>query len=109
MIITSSTPEPYPIDEFDFTMTNGICISVAVDREHGDSIDYETSPLTTIFHITSKPSATNAKLLTAPEDITVFMPHVVSIHHRTRLIQPISVEQKDAFQQTLTQLSTSIN
>lgn len=108
MIITSSTPEPYLIDEFDFTLTNGILISVAVDRDHGDSIDYETSPLTTIFHIVSKPSPTNAKVSTISEDITVFMPHVVSIHHRTRLVQPISVEQKDAFQQTLIQLSSSI-
>jgi len=110
MYIQSGSLEPHVVDDFDITFMNGLFMTITVDKASGDTVDFATSPLTTIFHMAEKPSPTDAKITLPAEDITIFMAHVLSIQHRTRTVIPTSPETRDEFQKVLQQLSSkSIN
>ena len=108
MIIYSSDIEPYNVEDYDITFQNGLTMPITVNAKVGDTVDFDTSPLTTIFHIKEQPSAMDPKLIIPSEDITIFMSHVIAIHHRTRQVIPPTPEQRDEFQRTIHELATTI-
>ena len=108
MYIQSSSPEPYEVEDYDLTFVNGLFMTVTVDAKAGDAVDYDTSPLTTIFHLSEKPSPTNAKLTVPAENITIFMNHVLSVQRRTRIVVQPAPEVKDEFQRTLHSLIKTV-
>ena len=84
-------------------------MSIPVNESLGDMVDWDTSPLTVIFHLSAKPSVTDSETMLLPEEITIFMNHVISIHKRHRTVQPTTPEQKASFKDVVVQMSKSVN
>lgn len=108
MRIDQPAPEPYPVEDFDITFSNGLLMSFSVAKDLGDSVDWDTAPMAVKFHFAEKPSPTNPEAKHPAEDITVLMQHVITITHRTRLVTPPTREERDLFKQTLHQLSRTV-
>lgn len=108
MIITSPDPQPIIYDDYDIAFVNGLTMSLSVSRDLGDTVDFETSPLSVLFHFAEKTSPTDENVTLPSEDITIMMAHVLSISHRRRVVAPQTKEQKDLFKQTLHKLTHTI-
>lgn len=108
MIISSPEPEPYPVDEYDFTFTNGLLMTFTVAKDLGDFVDFDTAPLAVKFHFAEKPSQTDPDQKISPEDITVMMNHVITVAHRIRQVIPQTRAAKDLFKQTLHELGRTV-
>ena len=109
MYIRSVNSEPVTVDDYDITFANGLCMTITIDRAAGDTVDFTSNPLATIFHLAEKPSPNNAKLLLRAEESTIFMSHVLAIQHRTRVVTPITPEMKDELQKTILSKTTTIH
>ena len=108
LIINTPDPQPITYDDYDISFVNGVQMSFSIVKDLGDSVDFDTSPLSVIFHFTSKPSTTDPDASLPAEDVTILMQHVISISHRTRLVTPQTKEQQELFKQTFHQLSRTI-
>jgi hypothetical protein len=99
--------EPHIVDDYDISFDNGLSMSITVDKEAGDTIDWTTSPLVVQFHAAAKPSVTDPDTLLPAEDTTIFLSHVLSISHRCREVMPRTPDQDIAFK-TLHKLSSTV-
>ena len=108
-MLINTNPEPRVVDCYDVTFSTGLFMSVTVDKEAGDTVDWTTSPMTVIFHLTEKPSITDPDTKLPAEDLTIFIPHVLAIQHRTQTNLKPTTEQTDDFRKTLHALTTSVN
>jgi hypothetical protein len=107
-MIINSAYDTREVEEYDFTFDSGLFMSITVDKEAGDTIEFASSPMATQFKLVSKPSPTDPRGRTTPEELTIFMDHVVAVQSRKRSVTPVSPEQKEDFQKTLIQLSKTI-
>ena len=108
MIINSTAGEPRIVTDYDITFTNGLCVSVTVDLDAGDIVDYTHTPLATIFRLSEKPSPTDPRTTLPSEEITIYIGHVLTIQSHKRTINPLSPEQREEFNQTIHRLSNTI-
>ncbi len=90
MIINSGDTEPRIIDDYDFLFANGIAWPVTIDKDAGDSIDFQESQI--IVRIAGRPSAGDPSLSTAFEEQTILRANLNIICHRTREVVPQSPE-----------------
>lgn len=104
MIITSPDPPKRLLDEYDFWFINGQSLLITVDREAGDSIDFDTHPLAVRVSLTSKPSRNEAGVTLTAEDNTIFLKHVLTIQHRQRELTLPTFEQKEEWRKTIQEL-----
>jgi hypothetical protein len=107
-MIIYPTTTTHTVEDFDIQLSNGTFMSITVDREAGDTVDWDTSPLVAKFHLSEKPSPTDLDVKMPAEDLTVFVSHIISVTRRTRTVVPVSPEQKDEFRKTLHKLSGTI-
>ena len=108
MRIDNPTPEPVLYEDYDITFANGMTLPISISKSLGDTVDFDTSPLSVIFHLAEKASPSDDEVRIPPEDITIFMTHVLSIARRTRTIIPPTQEQKDQFRQAYHQLNKTV-
>lgn len=101
MIINNPVADPHLVDEYDLTFSNGLFMSVTVDKVTGDTVDFDTSPLTVIFHLSPKVSPTDHVTIIPAEIITIFVDKLLSIQHRSRIITPPTLEQQEALRNTI--------
>lgn len=110
MRIENPLPEPYAVDDYDFHFSNGSTMSFSIAEALGDTIDFEKhKPLAVELHFAEKPGVTDPDAKLPAEDITIMLQHIVLVAHRTRVVQPLSREEKDLFKDTLLKMSKSIN
>ena len=109
MIFSSPDPVPVQYEDYDVTFTNGLMMSFSVAKDLGDTVDFDDSPMAVRFYFAEKPMPTDQNAKTVPEDITVLMQHVLTISHRSRTVMPPTQEERDLFQQTLYQVTKTIN
>ncbi len=107
-MIINSDPAPRLINDYEFQFVNGLSTTIPISRDEGDIVDFETSPLTAIFHISAKHSTTNPDVVLPPEDITIFMGHVLMVSHHIRLVVPPTSSQKDEWKKSLHLMTKSI-
>jgi hypothetical protein len=102
--------EPRIVDDYDITFANGTNFPITIDKTSGDTmaVEQEGSVHVIRFYLSAKPSPTHPSAKIPPEEITIFMPHVIRIEHRTHLVTPPTPEQRHEFQQTLHKLSPII-
>ena len=103
----NSPPETHRVDDYDFNFSNGLFMSITVDKEAGDTIE-EPDTHTRVFKLSEKPSRTQADTMLPPEEVSIYMPHVLSVTHRTRLQTAPTKEQSDEFQKTLHKLTGTL-
>ena len=108
MRIDHPIPEPYLVDDYDFSFTNGLSMSFSVAKDLGDTVDFDTSPMAVQFHFTGKPTSSDPDVHLPDEDVTILMQHVLLVSHRSRKVTPPSLEERDLFKQTLQQLSKTV-
>ena len=108
LIITTPDPQPVTYEDYDIIFANDTRISFSISADLGDTVDFDTSPLSVIFHFAEKTSATDDSAKLPSEDVTIMMQHVLSISRRTRTVTPHTKEEKDLFKQTLHQLAKSV-
>lgn len=108
MFITSPDPISRMIDEYEFVFTNGQSMTVPVDVVVGDSIDFNTHPMAVMIHMETKPSPTNPAVTMKPEDVTIFVSHILTIVKRQKEFIPLSTEQQDAWKRTVQEISKTV-
>ena len=101
MRIDSPDPLPMTYEDYNFTFANGAMLPMTVCKEMGDEIDWDTNPMAVKFSIAPKPGMFSPEEIIPPGEVTVLMQHVIFVEHRTRVVQPPTLEQKELFQQTL--------
>ena len=103
----NSTPEAHLVDDYDFNFSNGLFMSITVDKEAGDTIE-EPDAQTRVFKLSEKPSRTQSDTMLPPEEVSIYMPHVLYVTHRTRIQLLPTKEQSDEFQKTLHKLTGTL-
>lgn len=98
---------PHTVDDYEIIFMNNVPLMVTIDRDAGDSIEWD-HPNVTIFHKAARPSLADPDTAIPGEDITIFMDHVTFITHRTRTVIPMSPESHDEFAKTIHRLSSTI-
>ena len=110
MIINNAPEEAREVEDYDITFVSGFCLAtISIDRQAGDSIDWDTNPTVVMFHLAEKPAFSDSKLMLPAEEITVYMNHIAVIQKRKRKLNVITPEQKFEFQSTLKKLSRAVN
>lgn len=107
MIIHSDYSKPRSITEFDITFNNGLFFTIPVDEQSGDLVDYDTSPLVTIFHLAEKPSPTDPGAILPAEDISVFLSHVIMINRHTRTLLQPTTDQREELKKAIHSIASS--
>lgn len=108
MRIDHPSPEPYQVEDFDFSFSNGLLLSFSVAKGLGDTVDFDTAPLAVKFHFSEKPSPTNADAKLPEEEITVLMQHVLTVAKRVRMVTPPTQEERDLFKRVLHKIPTTV-
>jgi hypothetical protein len=104
MIIESVGPPKRKVEDYDFWFTNGQIMSLQIDKEAGDTVDFTTHPTVVMIHLASKPHKTDPETMMPAEDITLFMSHIISIIKKSREVQPMSVEQQQEWRKTVQEI-----
>jgi hypothetical protein len=73
------------VNDYDIVFQGGVTMAVTVDISAGDTLEFGEKLI--LVHLTAKPSPTDPDTLLAPEDITIFVPHVLSIQRREREVR----------------------
>lgn len=106
-MIINPTIEPHLVDDYEICFTAGFVVPITIDRQAGDSVDFNSDPLA--IKVYKAPKATiDSDFKTPAESTTYFYQHIASITHRQREVTPATPEQRDAFRNTLHKLSTTI-
>ena len=107
LIISSPPPTSIPCEDYDLRFVNGLELSFSIFKDLGDTVDFDTSPLSVIFHFAKKTSPIDSSQLPA-EDVTLMLQHILSISKRFRLVTPQTEEQHELFKKTLHQLTHTV-
>ena len=91
MLFQEPDPKTRTVDDFDFTMVDGVFMSFTVDKELGDSM--ESLPDAFIVHLTAKPTVDGTEMMPA-EDVTLFKRNIITIQHKTKEITEQTAAQK---------------
>ena len=109
MLVQSPDPVKKLVDDFDFTFIGGIVMPVSVDKEAGDTVDFETHPTAVVIHLTSKPSRTDSSMKLPAEDITIITSHLLVVQHRVREATELTPGQKAEWDKTLKEIGGRVN
>lgn len=107
-MIVNPVLEPHVVDDYDLLFTNGVLMPITVDRDAGDTVDFETSPLVINFHLAARTSPTDPDSKIPQEDITVFVSHLISITHRIREVLPPAPEHAEAIKSIIHKLHSTV-
>lgn len=108
MKIFHPDPKKRTIDDYDFSFSNGMMRPVSLDKEAGDTVDFDTHPGAVLIHIVGKPSPIDPSLSTPPEDITLFTQHLLTVDHRIREVEDLTFEERLAWNQTFQEMSKTV-
>lgn len=108
MILNSPDIPSRIVDEYEFWFENGNSITVSIDKELGDSIDFSTHPMAVVISLSAKPGKTDPSQMMDAQDLTVFIGHVLSIQHTTKTFTPPTLAQQDEWKKTILELSKTI-
>jgi hypothetical protein len=100
--------EPRIVEVYEFLLRDGIPYPITLDKESGDTIDWDSEDMSVTFHITAKPSPMDPEQKYPPKDITVFLSQVLVLNRYEQLITPATVEQRDIFKQTLHKMGSTV-
>jgi hypothetical protein len=94
-MIINNVAEIKIVEEYDILLSNGILVPLTIDKQAGDTVEYEHDPVAVKFNIAAKQSESNPDVKTPEEEITIFMAHVLTINKRKREVTQLSPEQKE--------------
>lgn len=102
-----TTPEVKKlVDDYDLIFSSGMMLPVTLDREAGDTVEFEKESIT--FRLTSKPSLNDPDINMPAEDITIFTKHLVSVQHRVREVRELTPEQQFEWKRTLQEIGKTV-
>lgn len=101
----NSQPVTKTQDEYDFVFANGKVLQLTLDLSSGDR--FVELPLRIQVHIGPKPSLANPDLMTLAEDFTIYVAQLISLQHRTRVINVATLEQQEQMKTLLAEMNTS--
>ena len=101
MRVTSPDPKKKTVIEYEFTFKGGTTLPVTIDEEAGDTVSFESVPLAVVIHLSEKPSLINASIRLPAEEITIFQAHLLAIQKRARVVEDLTDEQKQEFENFL--------
>jgi hypothetical protein len=81
-------------------------MSITVDVNGGDTVDFDTHPMTAMITLAAKQSPANPTIRLPEENITIFLGHVLSIQKRKREIVQANPEQQFEWKKTLQEMSS---
>ena len=99
MLIVSPDPKKKKVVDYDFTFAGGTTLPISVDAEAGDVVSFDHNPLAIVITLSAKPSLTNPAITLPEEEITIFQSQLLAIQKRTRLVEEMTVEQKEMWEQ----------
>lgn len=102
MYVTSQTPEPKVIDDYEITFDSGQFMSISIDGSVGDTIEFGSSAIT--VHLAPKLAETGEIAFPA-EDIIIMVAHVIATRKITKLYQPLTDQQKAEWKKSFDQAS----
>lgn len=105
MYITSPDPKTRHLEVFDFWFENGMVFTISVDKEAGDTIDWDTSPSVVRIHLTTHPHNTNPEIMIPAEDHTIFIKHVIRLIKHEEEAMPLTTEQQLALRATVQEIT----
>ena len=108
MHIQAPLPEPYEVEDYEFHFLNGAVVPFTIARKLGDVIDFDASPAAAKLSFAPKHHLIDPDATTPSEEITVFMQHVTLIARRTRMVTPVTHEEKDLFKQQMQHISKTL-
>jgi hypothetical protein len=109
MRLESPDPPKHTVEDYDFVFSSGQLMPITVDREAGDEVSFDQSPLAIIIKLAAKPSLANPDVMLPAEEVTIFQNHLISIQKRTRLVQSLTHEQKEQWRDVFKGPSKAIN
>lgn len=107
-MIVNPSREPRIVDDYDLLFSNGMLMPLTIDKDAGDEIDTDTTPLVIKIKLASKASPTDPSQRSSQEVITVFVSHLISITHRTREVLPPTPEQAEVIHNLIQRLHPTI-
>jgi hypothetical protein len=107
-MIINPPDETRIVEEYSFVLTDGSVQPVTVDKEAGDTIEWDVDEFSVTFHLAKKPSPIDPTQGFPPKDITIFLKHVMVINRTERDYTPATLEQRDLFKQTLHKLNPTV-
>lgn len=93
------------IEDWDFSFGNGSSISIVIDREEGDTCDFPSNNTIIHLHRVARPSVVNLKETIPAEDFYIPVANVLGIRKQERVIQPLSIEDQEEWQNVLEELT----
>lgn len=108
METTSIAIKERKLDEYDVTFVGGHMITVSICHEEGDEIDWSVDKAIRFKLVAKRGLTTEGTLELPPEDITIFRDHILAIQHRTRVIQPITAEQKAEWDKAMRNITKTV-
>src|SRR5262245_31333786 len=97
-MIINSAAKPRLVDEYDIVFTNGMLLPVTVDKDLGDTIEFDELSVT--ITRAARPSQFDPDQIVPSEDVTIFQQHILTITHRQRTIMPVLPEQQEQLRKT---------
>ena len=102
MQIKSLDPAHRIVEEYEFAFNGGQVLPIIVDRESGDTVDFEThGPIAILIKLKAKASLINPNLSLPAEEITLFQTHLIAITKRFKEVADLTVEQQEEWKQIL--------
>jgi hypothetical protein len=106
-MLINTTPPPYEVDEYTIEFLNGDVKTVTVDKDLGDTVDFDHGHYGIQFKLVERISPQNPDFTVPAEELTIFTKHITAITHRKRLVSLPSPEQQEKFK-TLHKLSPTV-
>lgn len=105
MILTSPDTKR-TVQDYDFTFIGGVVMPLTVDDSLGDTLTTQGDKI--FISLTPKRSMNDPEKFLPAEEITIFVPQLLAIQQRARVVEDLTPEQKDAWQKTLQELSSTL-
>ena len=93
------------IEDWDFSFGNGSTISIAVDRELGDTCDFPSNNPIIHLHRVARLSLVNPDQTIPAEDFYIPVSNVLGIRKQDRIVEPLSIEQQEEWQLAMEELT----
>lgn len=103
MSMTVTTPQvKKTVEDYDVIFSTGIGVTYTIDPAVGDSITIGSETIR--ISLAPKVSQADPTMLLPAEDVVIFMKHVASIQHRSRIVVELTPEEKADWTKTFQSL-----
>lgn len=105
MIVKSPELPIVQIGEYHYVFVDGTTTTIYVNAALGDTVD-RSQPNVIKFNLVGKPDRLNPAEMLAPEEISVFMGHVLIESYKVHQETQVSLEERTALRETIDLLAS---